>query len=243
MFHAIMDNTFQNDKWNIMNKVKRVPVIPGVCMVSIIQMAEYFEVPFELIKKYTKGDRGTCAPYNKYPFESRCVGCNELAEFALSKKKIKWNGLNYWELQYKDFKTVAPNTGLIMYSPYALLGFLICLQDESRVAREIIVKIIKKFKQNHSDWNSVDKTYGINYTNNGYQRKSEKDVSVFPLIKRLMDYEEREELKKKVLHGDSILIEKEEFCQMVGQVIASGLHKDAEKLFDEIHKKQYATVG
>lgn len=238
MFAAILDNTLQPTAWNIMNSIKRVPVVPGVCMVSIIQMAEYFEVPFQLIKKYTKGGTGG-RPYNKYPFITRQVCSNELEEFALSKRKIKWNGLNYWEFQFKDFTMVAPNAGLIMYSPYVLLQFLSLLQDESQVARDITMEIIRDFGRYNDEWKLHGKQYGIFNGDLTYQ-KATKYVSVFPLKTRLAEYDEREALKKKVLKGNNILLEKEEFCQAVGEVISRGFNKEAERLFDKIHESQCA---
>lgn len=236
MFGAILSNTNRNTAWNIMNSIKRVPVVPGICMVSIIQMAEYFEVPLQLIKKYTRHDGGG-HPYNKYPFNRKAVGSDELAEFALSKRKIKWNGLNYWEFQFKDFTMVAPNTGLIMYAPFELLEFLTLLQDESQVARDIIMEIIRDFERYHGDWNFFGKQYPVLH----YQTTTSY-VSIAPLKKRLIEYDEREALKQKVLEGDNVLLKKEEFCQAVGEVVSRGLSKESEKLFDEIHKKQYANA-
>lgn len=238
MFAAILCNTDQHTAWNIMNSIKRVPVVPGVCMVSIIQIAEYFEIPLQLVKKYTKYNGGS--PYNNYPFDMKCVGVNELEEFALSKKRIKWNGLNYWELQFKDFTMVAPNTGLKMITPYRLLDFLLDFHDESSVAREIITEIIRDFHRYDGNWGSFGQGYTI--TQKRVERKIVKSVEVYSLKKRLMEYDEQEALKKKVLQENSILLEKEEFCQAVGEVISKGFSKEAETLFDKIHKSQCADV-
>lgn len=123
--------------WKIMNEVKPIHLIPGLNMMTVYQLSEYFEIPIRLIQnienKYHLGNSIT----------RRYVQSDEFSFLALNKKRVKFDGgIQHWQYDFRDFSIHMASAGAICYSPQLVEEFLPYITG-SQVCSDIIVKIIK----------------------------------------------------------------------------------------------------
>ena len=115
--------------WKNLNKVKKLQIIPGLNMVTIYQVAEYFEVPLHQIQNiYTQKIKESFSDYN-YHMRSRFVGASEFKMFALSSKTVMFEGVKHREYQYRDFSIHIPGCGSICFYPYEVIWFVPYIKD------------------------------------------------------------------------------------------------------------------
>lgn len=122
--------------WKIMNEVKPIHLIPGLNMMTVYQLSEYFEIPVRLIqnveKKYHLGNSIT----------RRYVQSDEFSFLALNKKRVYFDGVQHWQYDFRDFSIHMASAGAICYSPQLIEEFLPYITG-SQVCSDIVVKIIK----------------------------------------------------------------------------------------------------
>lgn len=142
---SLMEHMRWLDVWKIMNQIKPIRLIPGLNMVTIYQIAEYFEVPLRLIKNIEK----------KYriddPFGRRYVQNDEFCFLALNKKQVTFEGVQHWQYDFKDFSIHTAASGVICYSPQLMESFIPYI-DESEVCSKIVCELIKKFDFNNKGY-------------------------------------------------------------------------------------------
>lgn len=148
-FISLMGRMRWFDVWKIMNCVKPIHLIPGINMVTIYQIAEYFEVPLRLIKNIEK-------KYNiNDPIGRRYIQSDELCYLSLNKKQAMFEGVRHWQYEFKDFSIHTAAAGVICYSPQLMESFIPYI-DESEVCSKIICEIIKKFDFNGKGYLQLD---------------------------------------------------------------------------------------
>lgn len=126
--------------WNMMNEIKPLNLIPGLNMITIYQLSDYFEIPIRQIR----------AIEQKYAFggllDSRSdrdfISSKELSFLALSKQKVKYEGVCHWQYNFKNFSIHAAAPGAICYSPRLTERFVPYING-SEVCSQIICKLIK----------------------------------------------------------------------------------------------------
>lgn len=71
--------------WEMMNEVKPFPLIPGLNMATIYQVAEYFDVPLDMIYKIEKRNN-----VQANPLDRQNVTCTEFEFLSLGKRRINY---------------------------------------------------------------------------------------------------------------------------------------------------------
>lgn len=137
-FIQLLNNTRWYDVWKTMNEVKPIHLIPGLNMMTVYQLSEYFEVPIRLIRnienKHHLGDQIT----RKY------IQGDEFSFLALNKKKVMFEGVQHWQYDFRDFSIHMASAGAICYSPQLVEEFLPYIRG-SKICSDIIRKLIKGF--------------------------------------------------------------------------------------------------
>ncbi len=138
-FRLLLEHERWYKIWQIMNEVKPIHLIPGLNMMTVYQLSEYFEVPVRFIHKIE----------NKYhlgnPIDRRFVRSDEFSFLALNKKRVLYEGVNHWQYDFKDFSIHMAAAGAICYSPMLIEDFLPYITGVSQVCSDIVLKIIKSF--------------------------------------------------------------------------------------------------
>ena len=162
-FQNLLNHLSWYKVWKLMNEVKPLHLIPGLNMVTVYQLSEYFDIPLRQIKnienKYRLGDH----------LSRQFLSSEELGFLALSKQPVKFEGVKHWQYSFKDFSIHTAAAGSICYSPALAEKFLPYIQ-ESEVCSEVICRIIKSV--NPKDY----ELYGID-----------------PLLRSLSEYEQEQE--------------------------------------------------
>lgn len=137
-FIQLLNHTRWYDVWKMMNEVKPLHLIPGLNVATIYQLSEYFDVPLRLLKnietKYHLGD----------PISRQFVSSDELGFLALSKQRVKFEGVQHWQYDFRDFSIHTAAAGAMCYSPKLIEEFLPYIKG-SQVCSDIIRKVIKSF--------------------------------------------------------------------------------------------------
>lgn len=137
-FIQLLNHTRWYDVWKTMNEVKPLHLIPGLNMITIYQLSEYFEIPLRLIRnienKYHLGDQIT----------RQYIQSDEFSFLALSKKRVMYEGVQHWQYDFRDFSIHMASAGAICYSPQLVEEFLPYIKG-SKVCSDIIRKLIKGF--------------------------------------------------------------------------------------------------
>ena len=120
------------DRVEVLNKVKTLLLLPGLSMITINQVAAYFEVPVEAIQgcyrrhreELTSNGAVTLTPTM---LRERLIGCDVQLAGSATSQLVCINGEEYFEI---------PNRGCKFFTPRAVLNIAMLLKDSS-VAQEI----------------------------------------------------------------------------------------------------------
>lgn len=127
------------DVWKTMNEVKPLPLIPGLNMVTVYQLAEYFGISVGFIKNVEKKN-GVI----NYQLNRRLVKPDELKYLAFKTNLITYEGVRHISYKFKGFSIHASTSGTVCYTPQAVVNFLPYITG-SKVCAEITSRIIKGY--------------------------------------------------------------------------------------------------
>lgn len=132
-----------SDRIEVLDKVKQLLLIPEMECMTVKQVADYFEVPFDTIKTQYKSNRdefdsdGVCL---KTPTEFKSTsGLN-----STTRKMAQTR--TFLEITLDDNTTIAiPNCGVKCFPKRAVLRMGMLLRD-SRIAKEIRTQLLNVFE-------------------------------------------------------------------------------------------------
>lgn len=138
--------------WNTINSVKKVPVIPGLNILTIYQVAEYFSSSYQSVKRiYQKFIQ------NGYPLKSYSLGANTLKEFAMSWETLKNEDGKRIRIDYPKFSIMVPPSCIICFPAIEVITF-VCKLTQNSVNSRIIEALIRNSPRNGAK--SSQKTNG-----------------------------------------------------------------------------------
>ncbi|MCM1276980.1 MAG: hypothetical protein NC299_16720 [Lachnospiraceae bacterium] len=132
-----------SDRIEVLDKVKQLLLIPEMECMTVQQVADYYEVPYETIKSQYK--------YNKDEFDNDGVHFKQLSDFkslvGLNSTDLKMaQRRGFLELTFPDGTIVAINNkGVKCFPKRAVLRMGMLLRD-SRIAKEIRTQLLNVFE-------------------------------------------------------------------------------------------------
>lgn len=128
--------------WDAINSVKQVPVIPGLNILTIYQVAEYFSSSYQSIKRiYQKFIQ------NSYAIRSYNLGANTLKEFAVSWETLQNEDGKRIRIDYPKFSIMVPPSCIICFPAIEIITF-ICKLTQNTVNSKIIEALIRSSPRN-----------------------------------------------------------------------------------------------
>lgn len=131
--------------WKAINDVKVVPIIPGLNIITTYQLAEYFGVSNQSIKRiHQRHISGTDSP-----LRSCILGANMLKEFSVSWETLETSEGRRIKIDYPKFSILIPPSGIICFPAMEILTFISNLKGSS-VNSKIIENLIRSSPRNGS---------------------------------------------------------------------------------------------
>lgn len=136
------------DRVEVLDKVKKLFLMPKLEMLTTQQVADYYEVPLETVK--------SCYKYNRDEVNQDGVSLKAIKDFLKVKLQplVKTQSKTVFRIS-DDITLEVPNRGLLMFSRRAILRIGMLLRD-SKVAKEIRTQLLNTFEQATPEQRTVD---------------------------------------------------------------------------------------
>lgn len=143
--NQIMSNA--EEKLKVLHKVKELFLIPQMNVMTITQVAEYFEVPLKTIQ--------TCYRDNKEEISLDGVSQKSHSDFLSIENQYLEKTRGKTVIKVSDNITITiPNRGITVFPPRAILRIAMLLRD-SIVAKEIRTQLLNTFEQSTAEQKTV----------------------------------------------------------------------------------------